>query len=125
MTARRTTLCGKFAYSTLPQSAVRRRLRDLCFPSPWAMVNLNQYPPLTTREEDALMRYLSIFLSLFAFASIARGQTIDVEAQPLADNVSRVLRALDELGNPLPADQVTALTRAAKAQDVKKLQQLL
>ena len=37
-----------------------------------------------------------------------RAQTIDVEAQPLADNVNRVLRALDELGNPLPADQVAA-----------------
>jgi hypothetical protein len=71
------------------------------------------------------MRCISIFLSLLAFASIARAQTIDVEAQPLADNVSRVLRALDELGNPLPADQFAALTKAAKAQDVKKLQQLL
>lgn len=71
------------------------------------------------------MRYLSIFLSLFAFASIARTQTIDVEAQPLADNVSRVLRALEELGHPLPAEQSAALAKAAKAQDVKKMQQLL
>jgi hypothetical protein len=71
------------------------------------------------------MRCLTILVALFGLVNIARAQTIDVEAQPLADNVRRVVRALTELGNPLPVDQVTALNKAAKAQDIKKLQELL
>src|SRR5207248_396968 len=50
---------------------------------------------------------------------------IPVEGQPLAENVNRLLKALEFLGNPLSADTVTALTAAAKDRDARKLQQLL
>ena len=73
------------------------------------------------------MRFVPILATLiaFAFAGSARAQIIDVEAQPLADNVRRVVRTFEELGHPFPADEVTKLTKAANAQDIKKLQEML
>jgi hypothetical protein len=50
---------------------------------------------------------------------------VDVEGQPLAANVQRLLQALDYLGAPLPPSTQTALQAAAKSRDVQKLQQLL
>ncbi|HXG12913.1 MAG TPA: CehA/McbA family metallohydrolase [Gemmataceae bacterium] len=52
-------------------------------------------------------------------------EVIDVEGQPLAANVNRLLQALDFLGAPLPADETRALQEAIKAQDAAKIQRLL
>ncbi len=50
---------------------------------------------------------------------------INVEGQPLAGNVQRLLEALEFLGAPLPADESKALTSALKKQDAQAIQQLL
>jgi hypothetical protein len=52
-------------------------------------------------------------------------EPVEVEAQPLAANVTRLLQALDLVGAPLAQDQAEALRAAAKARDARKLQELL
>src|SRR5437870_5183147 len=73
-------------------------------------------------------RFPSAVLVAFFFAAAAQAQTVevvDVDGQPLAANVQRLLQALDSLGAPLPADKTAALEEAAKARDAKKIQALL
>lgn len=67
------------------------------------------------------------FLVVFAFlfASFASAQEVDVEGQPLASNVNRVLQALEFLGVPFPADRIGAVKKAVADQDARKLQELL
>jgi hypothetical protein len=48
-----------------------------------------------------------------------------VEGQPLAANVDRVIRALESLGSPLPADLIGRLGRAARERDSGAIQRLL
>ncbi len=58
----------------------------------------------------------------------ALGQSVDpveVDGQPLAANVSRLLEALDYLGRSLPAEASAAVRTAADARYARKLQQLL
>jgi hypothetical protein len=50
---------------------------------------------------------------------------VDVEGQPLASNVTRVLETLTFVGHPLEADRARAILAACKAQDATKIQQLL
>lgn len=50
---------------------------------------------------------------------------VDVEGQPLAANVRRVLEALEFLGTPLVGERHAALEQAAKERDARKLQELL
>ena len=50
---------------------------------------------------------------------------VDVEAQPLAANVQRVVTTLEYLGAPLPADLQDQLTSAGQARDGRKLQELI
>src|ERR1043165_1934190 len=52
-------------------------------------------------------------------------ETIAVEGQPLAANVTRLLQALDMFGSPLPKEQTAALQEAVKNRDARKLQELL
>src|SRR5438270_282517 len=73
-----------------------------------------------------------IVAGLLAFGSLgpdaASGQTlepVEVEGQPLAANVRRLLAALEYLGAPLPAATAAALREGADARDARKLQQLL
>jgi hypothetical protein len=49
----------------------------------------------------------------------------DVEGQPLAENAKRLLKALDFLGAPLPADAAKALEKAIDDKDPKALQKVL
>ena len=49
----------------------------------------------------------------------------DVEGQPLAANVERLLQALDFLGTKLPEQTTKDLLAAVKERDPKKLQELL
>jgi hypothetical protein len=64
-----------------------------------------------------------------ALASPARAQQklepIDVEGQPLAANVQRIVEALQFLGAPLSAETTQAVQAAVEARDARKLQQLL
>ena len=69
-------------------------------------------------------------LGILAFVLLpeARAQNVDsvpVEGQPLASNVSRVIQALDSLGTPLPVDLTRRLVDALKTQDATKIQELL
>jgi hypothetical protein len=65
---------------------------------------------------------------LFAGLGIARAQApevSDVEGQPLAANVERVVRALETLGAPLPGELVGELARAGVDRDGMTLQRRL
>ena len=49
----------------------------------------------------------------------------DVEGQPLAANIQRLVQAFEYLGSPLSVDLRSRLARAGNARDAKTLQQLL
>jgi hypothetical protein len=52
-------------------------------------------------------------------------EAIEVEGQPLASNVQRVIQALEFLGAPLPIETTNALQSATRARDARKIQQVL
>jgi hypothetical protein len=67
-------------------------------------------------------------LAVLLAASRGPAQTLaveDVEAQPLAANVNRLLLALDLLGTPFAPDKVGDLRAALKVQDAAKIQKAL
>jgi hypothetical protein len=71
---------------------------------------------------------LSLFgLLAIAFAAPAADPPpiVDVEGQPLAANAERLVKALDFLGAPLPADATKALAKAIADKDAKKVQEIL
>jgi hypothetical protein len=73
---------------------------------------------------------VSAVASLAFLTSVATSQAdelspVEVEGQPLAANVARVLDALEYLGVPLPAETTTALREAAKNREAERLQRLL
>jgi len=72
-----------------------------------------------------ISRFTIAFTLMTVLAGAARAQFIEVEAQPLADNAWRVVRAFDDLGYPFPADHAKAILKAANAQDARKVQELL
>jgi hypothetical protein len=58
-------------------------------------------------------------------ARAAESQTVDVEVQPLAANVSRLLEALKYLGAPLEDDGAQAIARAVAERDAHGLQRVV
>src|SRR4051794_40819981 len=85
---------------------------------------------MTTLRDQLSRPWVFLAIPLLALASIVWGQnpkleTIDVEGQPLAANVTRLLQALDFLGSPSPKDQQSVLEEAAKNREAKKPQKLL
>jgi hypothetical protein len=52
-------------------------------------------------------------------------EPIDVEGQPLASNVARVIQALEVLGTPLSDETRSALEAADRVRDARKIQQVL
>ena len=52
-------------------------------------------------------------------------EPIDVEGQPLASNVARVIQALEVLGTPLSNETRSALEAAGRVRDARKIQQVL
>ena len=75
----------------------------------------------------SLLMLLAVLNHLVAFAA---EPTItlpigEVEGQPLAANVKRVIETLQFLGSPLPAEEIEKLQAAAKDRDAKQLQKLL
>jgi hypothetical protein len=76
------------------------------------------------------MPRLSAVLALLAVApaAIAVDQppiVAGVEGQPLAANAARLVKALDFLGAPLPAEPAKALAKAIEDKDAKAIQQVL
>ena len=61
----------------------------------------------------------------FRLKAEATGRSAQVEAQPLASNVLRLLDALDYLGKPLSPAIRVELTKAGQARDAEKLQHIL
>jgi hypothetical protein len=62
------------------------------------------------------------------FAGLTAGQAqqaVMVEGQPLAANVSRLLKALDFIGYPMSAKTTPELNKAIQARDAARLQELL
>jgi hypothetical protein len=55
----------------------------------------------------------------------AASPSAEVEGQPLAANIQRLVEAFEYLGSPLPAELRSRIARAAKAQDATLLQQLV
>src|SRR5262245_35774266 len=86
---------------------------------------------------DLLLRLLVLVISFGTWACVAQSREqpssaqstplthVDVEAQPLAANIQRVVTALDYLGAPLPDDIRTQLSAADQGRDARKLQELL
>ncbi|MCI0379806.1 MAG: CehA/McbA family metallohydrolase, partial [Gemmataceae bacterium] len=71
---------------------------------------------------------LSICLAVAVFSPVSQAQKlepIDVEGQPLAANVGRLLEALQFLGHPLPEENLKALAPAVRKQDAAKIQEIL
>ncbi len=67
-------------------------------------------------------------VGFFLSAGAATAQSldpVDVEGQPLASNVTRLLDTLSLVGQPLSSDQTAAILAACKAQDAVKIQKLL
>ena len=52
-------------------------------------------------------------------------EAVEVEGQPLASNVQRVIQAMEFLGAPLPIETTNALQSATRARDARRIQQLL
>ena len=76
-----------------------------------------------------MTRFFFSTFAVLAAAGLARAGEIPiirgVEGQPLAANAARVLKTLDFLGTPLPADATRALNKAIEDKDAKKVQELL
>jgi hypothetical protein len=69
-----------------------------------------------------------VVLAAVASGSAVRAQVsglVPVEGQPLAENVRRVVRALESLGAPLPPETAGALTEAVNVRDASALQDRL
>ena len=68
-------------------------------------------------------------LILFAFPATVRAEKLpivdEVDAQPLGQNVERLMKALEFLGSPLPKDLAADLATAIAKRDAKKIQELL
>jgi hypothetical protein len=65
----------------------------------------------------------ALVLSVPGATARARGQEPGTaEGQPLAANVERVVRAMESLGAPLPAETVAELAKAGGERDVRRLQ---
>jgi hypothetical protein len=73
------------------------------------------------------MSRASVFAVLALLATVRSAlaqklETIDVEGQPLAANVERLLQALEFFGTPMPEETTAALQDAIKERDAKKIQ---
>src|SRR5438445_1801270 len=81
---------------------------------------------LSPRSSAAAALYSLVLAGLAVHAVRAQKlETIEVEGQPLAANVKRLVEALEYLGAPMSAETSAALKSAADARDAHKLQQLL
>lgn len=72
----------------------------------------------------AVMGTMVAWLSPSAPGQI-RLDAVEVEGQPLAANVERLLKALDFLGHPLPPATTQALATAIRQRDARRIQELL
>jgi hypothetical protein len=75
-----------------------------------------------------LLAWLVVALAATRFEDVAAGQNlaiIQVEGQPLAANVRRLMQALDFLGAPLSQETQKAIQSACDEQDANKIQRLL
>jgi hypothetical protein len=75
-----------------------------------------------------MFRLLVTFAGVVALCAPSFAQTpepIDVEGQPLASNVERVLRGLDLLGTPLADNETKAILQAVRERKAETLQKLL
>ncbi|MSU77419.1 MAG: hypothetical protein EXS16_04900 [Gemmataceae bacterium] len=68
---------------------------------------------------------VAVFLLLFSFVARSSAQAVDVEPQPLAANVLRLVQAFDYLGQPLAPALVKLIEDAAREQDAVRLQKLI
>src|SRR5437867_5292069 len=73
------------------------------------------------------MPKLSLLLALAGppICALGASQEVPVAGQPLAENVRRVLQALELLGSPLPPEAAAELRGAVETRDSALLQRLL
>jgi hypothetical protein len=92
---------------------------------------MSQHPAQGRRIPRRALRGLGLAIAVVTLSILTVGtraqnlEPVDVEGQPLAGNVDRLLKALDVVGSPLPADKNASLQEAIKRRDATKLQQLL
>src|SRR5437870_4794174 len=91
---------------------------------------MSKHPEQNDRNPRKTFRGLGLIAAIVILAAAVGTpaqnlEPVEVEGQPLANNVHRLLQALDYLGAPLPADQTAALEKAGKGQDPLALQKLL
>jgi hypothetical protein len=72
-----------------------------------------------------LLGTVLLLASVVAPVRAQKLEWVEVEGQPLAGNVKRVLQALDFLGAPQGKEQQKTLKAALDAQDARKIQELL
>ncbi len=77
------------------------------------------------RRPLLLCLLLAVVTSACVWADDAKPTVVEVEGQPLAANVARLLEALEFLGTPLAGNTKTALQKAIDERDARKLQTLL
>jgi hypothetical protein len=78
------------------------------------------------RHPAVILRIMLTTLCFTVAASAAElPPVIEVEGQPLAANVQRLMQILDFLGSPLPAEVRDAVSSASAARDAAKLQEAL
>jgi len=72
------------------------------------------------------LNFAICILQFAILCSPAQELTItEVEGQPLAANINRVIESLEFLGHPLPAELVESLKEAGRSRDASQLQKLL
>src|SRR5437016_5062753 len=75
---------------------------------------------------SAVLLSNALVLSVPEATARARGQEpATTEGQPLAANAERVVRAMESLGAPLPAETAAELAKAGGQRDVRRLQDRL
>jgi hypothetical protein len=77
------------------------------------------------KRRGLIFGVLIVGLSLPLLSPAQAPEPVAVEGQPLGQNLTRVLQALDFLGAPLPTELTRAIQTAAKARDAATLQKLI
>lgn len=77
---------------------------------------------MTTRTSPSLLIGCCVFFGACTTSTNAQTTDLEVEAQPLASNVRRVLQALDGLGYPLALEAPQMLETALQAMDATAIQ---
>ena len=118
----------------IDRAAPKRGLGMRSPPLVYAQTGIHEVYPhpgrdLIRRRFNMIYRVSLLLAVLLLAPGIIKADTLSivdgVEGQPLGQNVERVMKALEFLGFPLPADTAKELAVAAAAKNSKKIQEIL